>query len=427
MADKECKHIHFTGIGGAGMAPLAHLVLAAGGEVSGSDLEFNSKCAALAAAGAMVFTGHRKENLPETPVDALVYTSAAKQENPELAAARERNIPCFRRGGFLAYFVRDYRRVAAVSGSHGKSSITAFLSKLLLDCQLEPGFMIGAEAGGMPSWACGENKDIFVTEADESDGTHTELHPYLGIIPNVEDDHAWSVGGKEQLENNFRTFAANCRKLLYVASETTDRLFADHPDAVRLSDIPENFAGLYGFQAVNAYIAYRSALILGADEAMAKRFAAEPPQVKRRMNIHFSGENVTVIEDYAHHPTEVRHAVEFLRKSYPEHHLRILFQPHRYARLERYFTEFAAELSKADSLFVTPVFAAWSESGSVDARQLAARANGREVSGDWQACAAEVFTGVPEKCVIAVLGAGDVNCTLPYLTALAAEAERSTK
>ena len=134
------------------------------------------------------------------------------------------------------------------------------------------------------------------------------------------------------------------------------------------------------------------------------------------MTKRFERGNITVIEDYAHHPTEIRNSIALLRRKYPEFHLRIVFQPHRYARLEKFFSGFAAELSKADSLLVTPVFAAWSETGRVDSKELARVSGGVCVNSDWQKTAALAMK-MPEdgkKLLIAVLGAGDINRIFPY-------------
>ena len=391
------------------MAPLAELLLERKVAVSGSDIEFNSKCAALQKLGAQIFTGHRKENFA-SDVTVTVFTSAAAADNPELLAAREHGVPCFRRGEYLAEFARNYRRVISVSGTHGKSSISALISSILNACGKAPGFMIGAQVSGMPSCCNGKNDDFFVTEADESDGTHTALKNFIGVVPNVEDDHSWSLGGKEVLEKNFRTFAENSEILLYYASEECDRLFAGHPHAVRLGKMPDEFAGLRGFQAANSFIAYQAAQLAGCDEASALAAAADYPQVKRRMTVHHSSKRVTVIEDYAHHPTEVEKSLELLRLNHPGKHLTVIFQPHRYARLERYFDGFAAALRKADTLIVVPVFAAWSETGKVGGEELAAAANGIYLSGNWEDIASKAAPLLPaDDHVVAVLGAGDVE------------------
>ena len=413
-------HIHFVGIGGAGMAPLAELLLRRGVEVSGSDIELNSKCSSLQSLGAGIFTGHSKDNL-SPDVSALVFTSAAAADNPEVAEAKRLGIPCFKRGEYLAEFARRYRRVIAVSGTHGKSSISALIASVLQSCGKDPGFMIGAQIAGMPSCANGSGDDIFVTEADESDGTHTALKNFIGVVPNVEDDHSWSLGGVDVLEKNFRTFAENSEILLYYASPLCDKLFSGHPNAIRLENPPETFAGLSGFQAANSYIACRAAIIAGCDESDAMREAGNYPQVKRRMTVHYSVPETTLIEDYAHHPTEVEKSIEWLRMNYPDRHLAVVFQPHRYARLERYFDGFASALQPVDQLFVAPVFAAWCESGKVGSAELAAAAKGSSLTGDWTEMARHICASLPDKeLVIAILGAGDVEKIISPLASLLA-------
>ena len=406
------KKLHFTGIGGAGMAPLAELSAAKGFPVSGSDEHDSPKCRHLASLGINVVIGHNAENLPPD-AGMLIYSSAVPESNCERMRATQLNIPQLRRGNYLALFSSSYRRCVSVTGTHGKSSITSSLVSILRKCGKNPGFMIGAEIAGLPVSSVGDG-DIFVTEADESDGTHTLMKNFLAVIPNVEDDHEWSLGGKDVLEANFRTVAANSEYLLYYASAECDRLFNDHPRAIRLPEIPGEFAGLSGFQAANAYIAAQAAVLLGCEENTAMNAAADYPQVARRMNVVKENSQYTLIEDYAHHPTEVRAALDFLRKRYPGKHLRVLFQPHRYARLEKYFDQFAAVLKEADSLFIAPVFAAWSESGPVNSESLANAANGTAVNGNYADWAEICLQKLPPDSVIAVLGAGDIDQTLPF-------------
>lgn len=395
------------------MAPLAELSFRRGWQISGSDESDSAKFRHLQAIGITAFSGHRAENLPDD-ADLLVYSSAVPESNPERVKARTLGIRQCRRGEFLAEFAAGFQRNVAVTGTHGKSSITAALVSILRQCGKNPGFMIGAEVAGMPSCDVGDG-DIFVTEADESDGTHKLLKNFLAVIPNIEDDHEWSLGGKAVLDENFRKTAQNSAKLIYYVSPECERLLGTHPDAVKLTEMPSTFAGTRGFQAANAFIAAQAAIILGCDREQAYQAAQNYPQVARRMTLHPAKGNYTVIEDYAHHPTEVHSAIELLRMRYPGAHLRILFQPHRFARLEKYFAEFAAELRQADSLYIAPVFAAWSESGKVDSNALAKAAGGKAVSGTFADWAAETVRDLPGNAVIAILGAGDIDKVIPYL------------
>ena len=392
---------YFTGIGGAGMAPLAHIALELGCTVAGSDREANDKTAALALAGAVIHTGHRAEFLPQD-CEKVIYSSAVPEDNPERAAARRRGIPQLRRGEFLAEIVRNYPMTVAVSGSHGKTSVTAMLVWILRKTGMRPGCLIGGSVPGLKSGEAGDGT-VFVTEADESDGTHTLLFPSIGIIPNIEDDHAWSVGGKERLLQNFRTFASHCKTL--ITEETLrERTFPA---------LPKHFAG---FLETDAHFAIAAAEKLGVDAGFAAQALADYPGVARRMTVRYEDDALTIMEDYAHHPTEVAAAVDFLRKRYPGRHLRLLFQPHRYARLARYFEEFARVLERADSVRVVPVFAAWSETGVTDGKKLADAMGEKAqyLSGSWEETARE---SLPEErpAVLAVLGAGDIEKVFDFL------------
>lgn len=419
MKSKLPQRIHFVGIGGAGMAPLAEIMLSRGASVSGTDREPNEKTAHLAALGAAVHAGHGAKFLPEE-AELVVYSSAVTPENPERKRAAELGIPQIRRGEFLARLAALYRRPVAISGSHGKTTVTAMLSHILVRTGREPGFLIGAAVNGGVSASAGAGDDLFVMEVDESDGTHTFVRPCLGIVPNIEDDHSWSVGGEAQLFANFRKFAFQSGHLLYYPGEHPDELFADHPAATRLDfPGPGAFGGRWlGFQARNAKLAVTAAALLGVDANEAEKALADFPGVARRMSVHHNSGTLTVIEDYAHHPTELANSIEALRLAYPGHHLRIVFQPHRYARLHKYLPQLAAELAKADSAIVTPVFAAWCETGPSGGADLAAAAGEhvRYLDGCWEEIARAALDYAGERpLLLAVIGAGDIEQIFHYL------------
>ncbi len=404
------KRLFFAGIGGAGMAPLARIALQKHFQVFGSDQVLQEKTAELARMGAEIFSGHRAENLPEG-CGGLVYSSAVPEDNPERVRASVLGIPQWRRGEFLARIMEKYPLTAAVSGSHGKTSTTAMLVWILRKLGRDPGYLIGGAVPGMASGDAGDGT-LFVTEADESDGTHTLLRPTVGIIPNIEDDHAWSVGGRDQLLANFRTFAGNCGQVL-APTGTLPEGFR-YAGVSMTGHVPEN---LTGFEKIDALLAVAGAEALGVDPEEAAAALADFPGVCRRMTVHSASEKLIVMEDYAHHPTEVAAAISFLREKYPDRHLRVLIQPHRYARLARYFREFTVELRKADSVVVTPVFAAWSEKGEAGSRELAGAIGISAVSteGSWEEIARIALQGMPEPAMLAVLGAGDIEQVFPFL------------
>lgn len=421
MLKRNIQSIHFVGAGGAGMAPLAEIMLSRGCRVSGSDQESTGKTAHLAELGATVYEGHAAEHLPPD-ASLLVYSSAVPETNPERKRAEELGIPQLRRGEFLARLAAEYRRSAAISGSHGKTSVSAMLTHILVHTGRHPGFLIGAAVNDAPSASAGEGDDLFVMEVDESDGTHVLVHPYLGVVPNVEDDHSWSVGGEAQLFANFRRFAFQCRHLVYYGGTHADELFADHPSAIRLErPEPGRFGSRWiGFQAWNALLAIRAAELLGVEAEEAEKALASFAGVARRMTVRFRSPSLVVLEDYAHHPTELASSLETLRLGYPGHHLRMVFQPHRYARLQKYLPLLAAELAKADSAIVTPVFAAWCEAGPAGSAELAAAAGPqvRYLDADWKSLAAAALDydgGRP--LLLAVIGAGDIEHIFEFLPA----------
>ena len=416
----DLKYIHFVGVGGAGTAPLAGIMLERGCEVSGSDLKYGERTEKLIKLGARIFKGHNKNNLPDN-TQLLVYSSAADSCNPEILAAREQNIPCLRRGEFLAELSKLFVRTVAVSGSHGKTTITAMLVWILRNCGVECNYMVGAKVNGMLEYGTG-NSEIFVTEVDESDGTNALVFPDLGIVSNVEDDHSWSVGGTHELMSNFFTFAQKSNKLIFVRDSNSNLLFKDHAEALGVnSDTLMETEGINfeGFMKLNAALACLAAEKLGVDIEAAKNAVNSFPGVARRMTVHFESPEIVVIEDYAHHPTELACAVELLRNKYPQHHLRVVFQPHRYARLAKYIDAFARELNFADSIFLVPVYAAWAERGEFDSESLACRIKKYSVllDSDWAAMPKVILRDRPDKLLIAVLGAGDIEKLIPELKA----------
>ncbi len=423
------RPVHFIGCGGAGMAPLAMILGQMGGIVSGSDLEENEKTLQLRQHGINVTIGHSITSLPQEDNTLIVYSSAVSECNPELKGARKRNLECIRRGEMLARIAANYRRTVSISGSHGKTTITAMLVHILKTRGLNVGYMIGGAVKDIESAAAGDG-DIFVTEVDESDGTHTLMNSHLALIPNVEDDHCWSVGGSEQLMQNFKTYAARAPKIIFIKSPVTVNLFDDHPDKVimvREDILNETYFEYFDkylfntwgdYQLLNAAMAIEAAVELNIPFEDAMRALVSFKGVDRRMMEHFANAKLCVVEDYAHHPTELRASLSALRKRFPERHLTVVFQPHRYARLERYLEEFTEILREmTDSVIILPVFAAWSEKSAINSQTLAydigPKAKYAEMS--WEKLAELSLKNCKVPAILAIVGAGDLNKVIPEI------------
>ncbi len=412
-------HVHFIGIGGAGMAPLANILLENGATITGSDREDNLKIKDLVHKGVPVQIGHQADNVPANTT-IVVYSSAVPAGNPERQKANKLGIPQLRRGEFLAKLTRQYRRLGAISGSHGKTSVTAMLVHILCKAGFHPGFLIGASVNGSASSAAGVGQDIFISEVDESDGTHTLVHPYLGIVTNIDNDHSWSLGGEEVLHHNFQKFANQSENLLYRKGIWTSKLLTDHSTARELPALATNFTlgHWHGFQAWNAQLAIEAASYFGVEPAQALEELEDFRGVARRMSEHYASKQLLVYEDYAHHPAELACSIASFRDRFPYHHLRVVFQPHRYARLAKYLPELATELRKADSVIVTPVFAAWSEIGTITGADLAEKSgnHAQYLDKPWSVIAKEALSYTGKKpLLIAVIGAGDIEQIFHWL------------
>ena len=421
------KFVHFIGCGGAGTQPLAMIFHELGYVCSGSDIIENNRTRLLKNAGISVAApGHRAENLPEQATSEnslVVYSSAAAPDNPELKEAERRGIKSVRRGEALALAAGNYPVTIAVGGSHGKTSVTSAIVHILTELGMEPGYLIGGNLCGNPVSGTAGSKKIFVSEVDESDSTNALFHADLAVVTNVEDDHSWSVGGTDKLFESFRVFAEKSGKLLYVPGENPERLFKEFDSkSFRLTAIPEAICthpDWGAFQRENAALAVNAVSIQFPEIKFTEILDAvlSFPGVDRRMTIRKQNENYTVIEDYAHHPTELRASLSALRERFPERRLVVVFQPHRFARLQRYFNEFAEVLSLADRVFITPVFAAWTGNSNVDSRDLANAigASASAVEGCWEEIGTAVKKELRQNDVAAVIGAGDLPAIFPYL------------
>jgi UDP-N-acetylmuramate--alanine ligase len=376
--------VHLIGIGGAGMSGIAHLLLAKGIAVTGSDLKHSRGIDSLREAGAEVFVGHLAEHV-QGP-DAAIVSSAIPQENPELHAARAAGIPVYSRAQALAALMRGHRTVA-VAGTHGKTTTTSMISVMLSRMGLEPTFVIGGNLNESGSGAGSGRGDVFVAEVDESDGSFLVFDPDIAVVTNIEADHLDHFGDQSQVDAAFAAFAGQAGTVVTcwddegvrrALGSATSKLFRyGRGEDVELTvegeelradgsrstfvvkgsriDVRLGVPGRHNVLNAAAVIGVAALLGLALDEAADA--LASFSGVHRRYELLGTVDGATVVDDYAHHPTEV---VATLRTARLEGRRRVVavFQPHRYTRTEAMWRELGESLGEADLIVLTDVYAA---------------------------------------------------------------------
>jgi UDP-N-acetylmuramate--alanine ligase len=386
--------VHLIGIGGIGLSAIAKVLLEEGWRVSGSDLKLSPITDALAARGATIYQGHRAENVGDA--ELVVVSSAIPEDNPEAAAARARGIPVVKRDWMLGRMMES-RFGVAVAGSHGKTTITAMLALLLTDAGLDPTFIVGGVMENLGTNARAGQGEHFVIEADEYDRTFLGLRPRIAVVTNIEMDHPDCYPELGDLVEVFREFvhlvpADGCvigcgdeervRGILgelrgtqgsevvtYGLGEGVDWRAVDvRPnelgghDFVALHDgrtVGEfglHIPGLHNVQNSLAVLAV--AHQLGLDLAGVGETLQSYRGVQRRFEVKGEVNGVVVIDDYAHHPTQIRTTLRAARERYPGRTLWVVFQPHTYSRTKALLGEFAASFADADHVVVTEIYAA---------------------------------------------------------------------
>lgn len=385
----RARHLHFIGIGGVGMCGLAEILRAEGHTVSGCDLADNERTRRLTDLGATVHRGHDPGHLEG--VDAVVVTAAVPADDHELAAARKLGLPVIRRAEMLAELMRR-RCGVAVAGTHGKTTTTALIGHLLVAAGIDPTVIAGGRSNLLGSHARVGGGTVLVCEADEYDRSFLELGPDLAVITNLEPEHLDFYGTEEALVEAFAVFAnrtagfgavvvcaddAGARDLMPRLRRRVVR-YGTAPDAeMRLeildadpsgtrfrllrdgSELGEVRLRLPGaFNALNAVAAITVGLELGCDFATLATACAGFTGVARRFDVRGERGGVTVVDDYAHHPTELRAVLEATRQALPGRRIVAVFQPHLYSRTRDFAAGFADALLGAEVAVVLPVYPA---------------------------------------------------------------------
>ena len=439
------RHLHLVGIGGAGMCGLAELLHSEGFEVTGCDLLASETTARLAGLGIRVAHGHAADHLDG--VQVLVVSSAVPADNPEVEAARRRGIPVIRRAEMLGEISR-LKWGIAVAGTHGKTTTTSLTGFVLTHAGYDPTVVVGGRMHFLGAHARLGHSEYLVCEADEFDRSFLALFPVLAVITNVEAEHLDTYGSLEAMEEAFLTFAARVpfygaviaclddpgvRRLLpHLSRRIVTYGFSPQADVhaknPRLSAAGGVCRVVYGGRELgelrlplpgrhmlaNALASAAAALEIGIEFDTVAAAVALFSGVARRFERKAERDGVVLVDDYAHHPSEVAATLKAARQSFPDGRVVVVFQPHLYSRTRAFAQQFGEALLAADVVVVLPIYAAREQPlAGVSHRQVveAARASGhrRVLAAD---SFAEALTALDELLqpgdVLLTLGAGDV-------------------
>lgn len=382
------RHIHFIGIGGIGVSAIAQLAMKKGDEVSGSDIKASQITRKLVLMGAAVFIGHKPQNV--NGADMVVYSSAIRQDNPELIAARDKSIPVKRRAEFLAELMAD-KKVITITGAHGKTTTSSLVAKLLMGAGLHPTIAVGGilrEDGDNAKFG---DSPYFVAEADESDGTFLYYAPTYSIITNIDEEHMDFYKTHDNLLKTFSVFINQTKKdgcIFYCYEDKPLKAIVEankvksisfgysseadiYPENIQLAKCRLKFLCMQGSQelgeislglmgrhnVLNVLAAVALGSELGIDFEKIRSALADFQGVERRFQVKYDGKDVFIVDDYAHHPTEIEATIE-AAKACLRSRVVVVFQPHRYSRTQLLMDRFAKSFIKSDYLFVTDIYGA---------------------------------------------------------------------
>lgn len=440
------KHIHFVGIGGAGMSGIAEVLVTLGYQVSGSDLARSATTDRLSSLGARIALGHDASHIEGA--DAVVVSTAVRSDNPEVLAARRLRVPIVPRAVMLAELMR-LKQGIAIAGTHGKTTTTSLVASVLAAGGLDPTFVIGGRLTSAGANARLGTGDFIVAEADESDASFLNLLPVIEVVTNIDADHMDTYGHDfARLKQAFIEFTqrlpfygiavlcvddANVREILPFVSKPIIRygfaadaqvrgvnviardgkmyFTAMREDAPPL-DIVLNMPGTHNVQ--NALAAIAIATELEVADADIQRALAEFTGVGRRFQRYGEIEigsdgRYTLIDDYGHHPVEMAATISAARGAFPDRRLVLAFQPHRYTRTRDCFEDFVSVLSSVDALVLTDVYAAGE--APIVAADGRALARAIRVAGKVEPVFVETADDVP-KALAALVRDGDVVITM---------------
>ena len=383
------QHLHFVGIGGIGMSGIAELLLNLGYKVSGSDLKLSDITDRLKDLGGIIFEGHQAEQIKGA--DVVVISSAVRKDNPEVVAAEHASIPVIPRAEMLAELMR-LKYSIAVAGAHGKTTTTSIVASVLARGGLDPTVVIGGKLKGIGSNAVLGKGDYIVAEADESDGSFLKFSPAIAVVTNIDREHLDFYPDLDAIKSVFLNFidripfyglailcldnepiqdlipAIKKRYTTYGMSSQADFQIRDvefekrqsrftvYNQGKKLGRITLNLPGIHNVYNATASIAV--GIELDVPFAAIKSALETLEGVQRRLEIKGEVGGITVVDDYGHHPTEIKTTLEAVVKCWPDRRKVVVFQPHRYSRTRALFDDFTRSFYQSDLLLVLPIYAA---------------------------------------------------------------------
>ena len=408
LARRRIKQVHFVGIGGAGMGGIAEVLANIGYQITGSDLAQNTMTERLASLGVKIFKGHSAANIEGANV--VVVSSAVSDDNPEVSAAKEQNIPVVPRAEMLAEIMR-FSNGIAVAGTHGKTTTTSLVTSLLAEGGLDPTFVIGGKLNSTASNSRLGSGEYLVAEADESDASFLLLQPMISVVTNIDADHLSTYDNDfEKLKDTFVEFlhhlpfyglAILCvddddvcdilpritRTIVSygihfdadiraknVRYDGTQSFFTVERNGQTALDVTLNMPGEHNIQNALAAIAIATELGVSDEDILSglDKFQGVGRRFQCYGEMQTQQGSVMLVDDYGHHPTEMKATMKAVRSAWPDRRMVVLFQPHRYTRTRDLFEDFSEVLSEPDVLVLMDIYAASEEPiAGADGRSLA--------------------------------------------------------
>jgi UDP-N-acetylmuramate--alanine ligase len=458
---RHAARVHFVGIGGIGMSGIAEVLLNLGYQVSGSDLKESDVTRRLVSLGARVGYGHREDNLQTS--DVVVISSAVKKDNPEVVAARRRKIPVIPRAEMLAELMR-LKYSVAIAGSHGKTTTTSMVATVLNAAGLDPTAVVGGKVNVLGSNAKLGKSELMVVEADESDGSFLKLHPSIAVVTNIDPEHMDHYRTLDALKTAFAEFCnrvpfyglsvlcldhPNVQALLPHLDKRFVTYGSSHAADYRLEGITldgfstrfqawrrEHSLGEFSVRMVGAHNAMNALAVIAIAEELdipldvVRKALAEFGGVQRRFTVKGEAKGITVVDDYGHHPAEVKATLAGARRAFGRRTV-VAFQPHRYTRTHDLFEDFCSAFNDADVVFLTSVYAAGEEPipGATSERLVEAIRSFGHPDVTYVEQRTDLVSAIKPRLqtgdLVITLGAGDITNTGPeLLSALSAHEGR---